>query len=313
MPINAGHEYFAAEGKYNQALTTEEKIKATEEMIKTAPKHKGSENLLAPLKTRLKKLKVAGEKAKKAGKSSHKVIKKEGFQIVLIGPPNTGKSSLLTALTNAKPKISEHPFTTQQPEVGTLEFKGVKAQLIDFPSIGAASFNTGLLTTADLVIAVITSLTELPQVTPLLERTYGKKLIAINKSDLLTDNELRKTEATIRSKKIPAMLISVKTRYNLDFLQEALIKRMDCIRIYLKEPNKPASTQPMILPQQATVEDCAEKILNGFAERIKETRITGPSSKFAKQRVGLSHVLKDKDTVEFHTNWSVAKILKGIK
>lgn len=302
MPINAGHEYFTAEGKYNQALTTEEKIKATEEMIKTAPKHKGSENLLALLKTRLKKLKLAGEKAKRAGKSSHKVIKKEGFQIVLMGPPNTGKSTLLTSLTNARPKISEHPFTTQQPEVGTLEFQGMKAQCIDFPSIGSASFNTGLLTTADLVIAVITSLVELEQVTPLLQRTYGKKLIAINKGDLLTDTELRKTEATIRSKKVPALIISAKTSYNLDILKETIIKQMECIRIYLKEPNKPASTQPMVLSQNSTIEECAEKILHGFAKRIKETRITGPSSKFPNQRVGLSHILKDKDTVEFHTS-----------
>ena len=53
MPINAGYEYFNAEKRYLDAQTLDEKITALEEMIKVAPKHKGSENLLAELKTRL--------------------------------------------------------------------------------------------------------------------------------------------------------------------------------------------------------------------------------------------------------------------
>ncbi len=55
MPINAGYEYFNAEKKYLEAQTLEEKIERLKELIKTAPKHKSSENLLSELKTRLKK------------------------------------------------------------------------------------------------------------------------------------------------------------------------------------------------------------------------------------------------------------------
>ncbi len=47
--------------------------------------------------------------------------------------------------------------------------------------------------------------------------------------------------------------------------------------------------------------DAAEEILKGFSKRVKDTKITGPSGKFKNQRVGLSHVLKDLDVVEFHT------------
>ena len=57
MPINASYEYFNAEKEYLNAQTDEDKLYWTEEMIKTAPKHKGSENLLAGLRLRLKKLK----------------------------------------------------------------------------------------------------------------------------------------------------------------------------------------------------------------------------------------------------------------
>ena len=77
---------------------------------------------------------------------------------------------------------------------------------------------------------------------------------------------------------------------------------MDSIRIYTKEPGKQQTYEPILLPKNSTVYTVAEKILKGFSKKVKETRITGPSSKFANQKVGLSHVLKDLDVVEFHTN-----------
>ncbi len=56
MPINAGPEYAAAEKKYFAAKTLEERIIGLEEMIRTAPKHKSSENFVAELKKRLIKV-----------------------------------------------------------------------------------------------------------------------------------------------------------------------------------------------------------------------------------------------------------------
>jgi len=49
------------------------------------------------------------------------------------------------------------------------------------------------------------------------------------------------------------------------------------------------------------LKDVAEKILKGFSKKVKETRIWGPSSKFAGQKIGLQHKLKDLDVVEFKT------------
>ena len=69
----------------------------------------------------------------------------------------------------------------------------------------------------------------------------------------------------------------------------------------MKEPGKPASPVPMVMPPESTVKDVAERILKGFANKVKETKITGPSSKFPNQKVGLSHKLKDLDVIEFHT------------
>ena len=111
MPINAHPEFTAAEGEYLKARTAEEKIEKLKKMISYAPAHKGGENLRAQLKTRLKKLIEQKDKSKKSGKSSKVGIKKEDMQAVIIGKTNSGKSSLLNSLTNAKPEISFSTFS----------------------------------------------------------------------------------------------------------------------------------------------------------------------------------------------------------
>ncbi len=301
MPVNPGYEYVNAEKKYLQALTLEERIVATEEMIKTAPKHKSSENLLALLRTRLKKFLVKKEKNKKVGKTTQKSIRKEGYQIVLLGFPNSGKSSLLKALTNAKPLISPIAFTTRMPELGTLVYQGVKAQIVDLPAIGAETFDIGIVNTADCIVIVIESLPEYEKILSLLPKSYGTKQIVFTKVDLLSEQEERKLHATLKSKKIHAIVVSTETRQGIPELKEQIFQNMNVIRVYTKEPGKPIATMPLVLEKNSSVKDAAEKIVKGFSSTVKETRISGPSSKFANQRVGLTHILKDKDIIEFHT------------
>ncbi len=301
MPINAGYEYFNAEKAYLEAKTLDEKIKKLEELIKTAPKHKSSENLLKELRTRLKKLEEKKEKSKKSGKSTKKSIRKEGFQCILLGLPNSGKSSLLAKITNAAPKISPYPFATSYPELGTMDYQGVKAQIIDLPSIGSEALDQGLINTADCIILVIESLIDLEKISPYLTKAQGSQIITINKSDLLSQEQQRKLEATLKSKKLNALIISTITNQNLEQLKQKIFEQMHVIRIYTKEPGKPISNIPLVSKENSTVKDVAESILKGLSNKIKETRITGPSSKFPNQKVGLSHILKDKDIIEFHT------------
>ncbi|MEK6889459.1 MAG: GTPase [Nanoarchaeota archaeon] len=302
MPTNQGPDFAEAEKKYYSAKTTEEKILATEEMIKTSKKHKGTENLLALLRGRLKKLKASQEKQKKSGKSSVKTIKKEGFQVALIGLPNSGKSSLLKALTNANPSISNVPFTTTYPIVGMLIHQGVHAQIIDLPALSSEFFDQSLVNTADLLLLIVEKIEDIEKINSHLSKAYGEKLIVITKADNLSDNELRKLEATIKAKRISGILISSISGYNLQELKDLIISKMNVIRIYTKEPGKQVSKIPIVLPINSTIKDVAESILKGFSNKVKETRVTGPSSKFPNQKVGLSHVCKDKDIVEFHTN-----------
>ena len=300
MPINASHEYFSAEKEYLKAETMDDKIYWLEELIRAAPKHKGSENLLAELKTRLKKFKEKAEKLKKKS-GGKKGIRKEGFQFVLVGFPSRGKSSLLAALTNANPKITEYDFSTTHPEIGTMSYHGVKAQIVDLPSFGSENFDVGITNNADCLLLFIENLEEKDMAEKFISRSRAPRIIVFNKSDLLSTEEKRKLEAKIKSKKLEAVIISAKNKLGLENLQELMLKKMKVMRIFLKEPGKQFTSEPLVIKEGSTLKDAAEQILKGFSQKVKETRVTGPSSKFPNQKIGLSHKLKDRDVVEFHT------------
>ncbi|GAH57472.1 unnamed protein product, partial [marine sediment metagenome] len=201
MPINASPHFKKAQAEYESAQTTEQKIRSLKKMITLAPKHKGAENLRAQLKRRLAKLKYSKEKEDKTGKSTYKGIKKEDLQAVIVGMTNTGKSSLLSLLTNAQPKISETKFTTTHPVIGMMNYEGANIQLIEIPAIESEYYNKGLVNTADTLLILITNLNQLKEIEKKLIKTSGKKIIVFTKSDILTNTEKRKISATLQSKK----------------------------------------------------------------------------------------------------------------
>ena len=135
MPANLTPDYHRAEEIFRRAKTVEDKIEAIEEMLRVIPKHKGTDGLQADLKARLAKLRK--QPASKAGKASHShLIPREGAgQIALVGPPNTGKSSLVATLTKAHPEIAPYPFTTREAMPGMMRFEDIAFQLIDLPPL----------------------------------------------------------------------------------------------------------------------------------------------------------------------------------
>jgi hypothetical protein len=301
MPINAHPEFTAAEGEYLKAATLEEKIEKLKKMISYAPAHKGGENLRAQLKTRLKKFQEQIAKQKKSGKSSKIGIKKEDMQAVIVGKTNSGKSSLLNLLTKAKTEMSSNKFTTITPKIGMMHYATTNIQLIEIPPIDSEFYDKGVVYTADTILILINSLDELKGVEEQL-RTNGKKIIVLNKIDLLSEQEKRKIKANLSSKRYNFALISSKTLEGIEELKEKIFQSFDKLRIYTKEPGRePDKNRPMILQPGSTVKDVAEKILKGFYLRVKQIKIWGPSSKFPGQIVGLNHKIKDSDIVEFKT------------
>lgn len=301
MPINASPHFEKAQAKYEQAQTIDQKIMRLKKMISLAPGHKGAENLRAQLKRRLARLKYAKDKEVKSGKSTFVGIKKDDMQAIIVGFSNVGKSSLLSLLTNATPQISEMKFTTTEPKVGVMKYETVNIQIIENPSIDSQYFDKGLPNTADTILIVVENFDDIKNIEKYLDKSKAKKIVVFNKIDKLDENEKRKLFAKLQSKRYNFVLISCKTKKGIDELKDKLFQSFDKIRVYTKEPGKEKSNKPIILEPGVIVKDVAEKILKGFSEKIKDTKIWGPSSKFPGQKVGLKHELKDLDVIEFKT------------
>ena len=271
-------------------------------MIRECPKHKSSEKMLANLKTRYIKLKEKIERQDKTKKGSvRKGVKKEGVQVVLVGKTNVGKSSLISAITNARSGVANYKFTTKKPVVGMMSYGGVEFQIIDIPAFGSDYYDKGIVHTADIILMLVDNLEQINELRKELDKEKGKQIIAFNKTDLLDENEKRKISANLQSKKYNFAAISVKTKEGINELKEKLLQNSGKIRVFTKEPGKPKTEKPIILPPGSTLKDVAEKILKGFSKNVKETKIWGPSSKFSGQIIGLNHILKDLDVVEFKT------------
>ncbi|MDD5162676.1 MAG: 50S ribosome-binding GTPase [Candidatus ainarchaeum sp.] len=140
MPANVTIDFEKARFKYSQANSPQAKLEALFEMQRFAPAHKGAENLRADISKKIAATKREIEKQKiqekKRGGKTGLSVKKEGIgQIVIIGFPNSGKSTLLNALTGIGAEVAPYPFTTKKPQFGMMDFKGAKVQIVELPAI----------------------------------------------------------------------------------------------------------------------------------------------------------------------------------
>src|SRR5436190_20931700 len=161
MPANLSPEYKAAEAAYRKTREPRERLEWLREMLRTIPKHKGTEHLQADIKARIKSLAEELEGAKRGGGHGGPaiVIRPEGAaQIALLGPPNSGKSALHARLTGSGAHVAPYPFTTQFPEPGMMTHEDIHLQLIDLPAVSpehALPWLASSLQTADAALLVV--------------------------------------------------------------------------------------------------------------------------------------------------------------
>jgi GTP-binding protein len=162
----------------------------------------------------------------------------------LVGFPNAGKSTLLSVMSAAKPKIADYAFTTLVPQLGIVSYKDNKSFcMADLPGIieGAAEGkglghrflrhierNSVLLflipaDSSDHAKEYKILLNELKQYNP--ELLNKKIIIAISKSDML-DDELKEAIAKTLPKKVPHLFISSVTNQGISELKDALWKAL---------------------------------------------------------------------------------------
>jgi hypothetical protein len=161
MPANLSPEYKAAEAGFRATRDLRERLDWLREMLRTIPKHKGTEHLQADIKARIKDLGEQLEGPKKGGGHGGPalVVRPEGAaQVALIGPPNAGKSALHARLTASGALVASYPFTTQFPQPGMLPYEDIAFQLIDLPPIAPehpVPWIGSALQTADAALLVV--------------------------------------------------------------------------------------------------------------------------------------------------------------
>lgn len=167
----------------------DEKIKKIEEELARTQRNKATEHHIGKLIARIAQLKREKEKrASSKKKGTGYGVKKEGdAQVVFVGFPNAGKSSLLSTLTNAKSETANYAFTTLSVIPGMMYYRHAKIQLLDVPGlIEGASSGKGrgreilsVLRPADLLAIVIP--TTHPEQRELIIKELERADIKVNK------------------------------------------------------------------------------------------------------------------------------------
>ncbi|MDI6850532.1 MAG: TGS domain-containing protein [bacterium] len=328
MPANLPPQYFEAEKEYRNAKTIEEKIQALRKMLSIMPKHKGTDKLQAEIRAKISKLQEELENQKKGKRTGpHWYIKKEGAgQVILLGLPNSGKTTLVNALCNTNFVTANYPFTTQQPQAAMMDFEDIKIQLIDTPPLKEENDYRifELIRNADLLTIVLGL-----ESNPILDFTFiqeklseknitlkgtgtgeyelfgpvtKRAIVILNKLDLTKDTKyLEDLESHFKDTYgIITFPLSALYGTGTEEVKKEIFKELDIIRVYTKEPGKqPVLEDPLILKRGSTVLDAAREIHKDFEKKLKYAKVWG-STKFEGQRVERDYRLEDKDIVEFH-------------
>ena len=327
MPANLPPQYIAAEQNLKKTKDPGEKIAILEEMWSLLPKHKGTDKIQADIKRRLSRLKKEAEKRGRGKKGFSIKVEREGAgQVALIGPPNSGKSSIVSFLTNAEPKIAPYPFTTAMPYPAMMPYLDIQVQLVDLPPIAPGHLPfwvVNIVRNADAEVLVIDASAEdclerMEEVVSELDRRMiglakragpdevpagymdKKVLLAANRMDC--DNAPANLDiiSEFYAERFDIFPLSCAARdgQKMEELRKAIFDLLGVIRVYSKQPgSKPDMGSPFTVRAGSTILDFAAHVHKDFAKELKQARVWG-SARFDGQAVSRDHVLRDADIVE---------------
>lgn len=126
-------------------------------------------------------------------------------------------------------------------------------------------------------------------------RKYIRALKVVNKIDLCQDVE------GLKSKIKDCIMVSADKGINIEGLKEKIFESLDFISVYTKPLRGELEKEPLIIKKGSTVGDFCDIIHRDMKKKFRYALVYGPSAKFEGQRVGLEHVLKDKDIITIVT------------
>ncbi len=340
MPTNVTAEYKKAEQAYRNARELPDKLQCLKDMLRTIPKHKGTEHLQRDIKTRMKMLTEEMAGPRKGGARTgpaHSVRPEGAAQLALLGTPNAGKSLLHHRLTGARAEIGPYPFTTQTLLPGMMPFEDIHFQLIDLPPISHDYFEPWVinaLQTADAALLVIditnpeciehieqvimqldqrkVSLTdqftiaanEQPKVAedPTFDpfRITLPTILVVNKIDLTNSPDELHALNELLPHSFPTFGVSALTGTNLEIFPQIIFNQLQVVRVYTKIPGKPADTDKPFTLKTGGKVSDVARQIHKDFATTFKFARIWGKNVFAGQQVGPDHVLNDLDILEIH-------------
>ena len=340
MPANLSPEYKTAEAAYRKAREPRERLELLREMLRTIPKHKGTERLQADIKARIKELGDEVDVGRRGGGHGGPalVIRPEGAaQIALIGPPNAGKSLLHAQLTASGAHDAPYPFTTQLPQPGMMPYEDIHFQLVDLPAVAAehpVPWLQATLQSADAALLVV-DLAE-PSCVEQLEDVHSTlrtrrvalserwdalstaqqaittdeadpfalrlpTLLLANKADRIADIDAElEAFRDLSGIRYPMLAVSATTGHGLGELGALLFAYLGTVRVYTKQPGHPPEKTRPFTLRRGETVRDVARLVHKDLERSVRYARVWGHSGFDGQQVGLEHVLDDRDVVELH-------------
>jgi small GTP-binding protein len=305
MPANLPPQYFSLLEKLKKTRKVEEKISILEEMLSICPKHKGTEKVQKDIKSKIAKLKKEIQSKKKTKKEEIFFVKREGAgQIIISGPPNSGKTSLINSLTGANFKVGDYPFTTAFPQPAMMLFEDILIQLVDTPPITKEFFPgwlKNIFKNSDGILAIFDlskenfsrEVEEFKEIVNPLK--LEKEIVFVgNKIDLIKEEKkLANFQFLIK--------ISALKKIGLEELKRKIFKMLKVVRVYSKKPGKdPDFEHPFVLKDGSRLIDLANEIHQDLAKNFKFAKLFKKDSKKS-ILVGKDYLLRDGDILEIHT------------
>src|SRR3990167_11210589 len=118
-----------------------QQIQDIKETLRKTPHHKATNHFIGLMRAKIARLKdkemetLTPLRQSSAGRTSFAVRKQGDATVVLVGPPSSGKSTLLNKLTNAQSKVAPYAFTTVTVIPGMMVFKNAQIQILDVPGL----------------------------------------------------------------------------------------------------------------------------------------------------------------------------------
>jgi hypothetical protein len=328
MPANLPPEYHKIEAELRTAKTPDEKIDIYERLIRVIPHHKGTDKLIAMYRQKIAKAREEGERRASMARHAptHKIERSGAGQVLLAGPPNSGKSSLVRALTGADVEVAEYPFTTRSPAPFMMPFENVKVQLVDTPPVTGELMETWfpeLVKMADAVM-LVADLTD-PDAAATLEGVVGRlkerrvellradadipppyfpfrkrTVLAANKIDAEGAPRAFEDLGMLLEGPFERLAVSATDGRGLESLRRAVFGLLRVVRVYSKIPGKkPEKDSPFTLRIGSTVLDMAKAVHKDFSEKLQYARVWNAAG-LDGLRVNRDYVLADEDVVELH-------------